>query len=209
MINNFSLRKPLAALLVFIFLLGSTAAWALDPQPLALLKEATLEMLGSLKSHQGTLKKNPAVLEGQVRRIVVPKFDLTAMSQSVVGRRHWQAASPALQEAFIREFTDLVISVYSAPLEEYNGDKVQFFPLRGSLHGQSRVVVQTAILRPTGQRIAVNYSLKQGGNGWKVYDFSIEGISMVASYRSQFADVLESKGMAGLLEKMRSHNRNI
>jgi phospholipid transport system substrate-binding protein len=202
------LKNVLASFTALLILLGSVTALAADPAPMALLKQSTVEILAVLKSNQSILKSKPEFLEAEIRRIVVPKFDLTSMAQSVVGRRHWQEASSAQQQAFIREFTNLVISVYAAPLEDYNGDRVQFLPMRGEIGDQSRVVVQTVIIRPTGQRIAVNYSLKSAGNNWKVYDFSIEGISMTASYRSQFADVLESKGMSGLLAQMQVHNRN-
>ncbi len=207
MITNVVTRNIFASLVLFCSVIASSAIYANDPAPVTVLKESTTEMLSALKTHQGTLKSHPKYLEDQIRRIVVPKFDLTSMSQSVVGRRHWEESSPAMRQAFIREFTALVINVYSAPLLDYNGDKVQFLPLREGIEGQSRVVVQTIILRPTGQRIAVNYSLKNLGGTWKVYDFSIEGISMVASYRSQFAEVLETKGMSGLLAQIRSHSR--
>jgi phospholipid transport system substrate-binding protein len=203
-----SFGRVLGTLLIFFSLFSSLSVLAEDSAPVTMLKQSTVEMLGVLKSHQGSLKSNPKYLEGQIRRIVVPKFDVTSMAQSVVGRRHWQAASAAQQQAFVREFTDLVISVYSAPLQDYQGDKVEFFPLRSSIEGQSRIVVQTMIHRPTGQRIAVNYSLKRVGSGWKVYDFTIEGISMIASYRSQFVAVLENGGMSGLIAKMRSHHRS-
>lgn len=208
MSNPSFLRKGVQSIALLFCLLTSVVAFAVDPAPVTMLKQSTVQMLAFLKANQGTLKSRPQLLESEVRRIVVPKFDLTTMAQSVVGRRHWMASSPEQQQAFIREFTDLVISVYAAPLADYNGDRVQFFPLRGGIGGQSRIVVQTAILRSTGQRIQVNYSLKSAGNGWKVYDFSIEGISMIASYRSQFADVLETKGMSGLLGQMRDHNQN-
>jgi len=201
-------RKSVQSIVLLFCLLTSVLALAVDPAPVTMLKESTAQMLAFLKSNQSTLKSRPQLLESEVRRIVVPKFDLTTMAQSVVGRRHWMDASPEQQQAFIREFTDLVISVYAAPLADYNGDRVQFFPLRDAISGQSRIIVQTAILRPTGQRIQVNYSLKSTGNSWKIYDFSIEGISMIASYRSQFADVLENKGMSGLLGQMRVHNQN-
>lgn len=208
MISN--LFKSIVITLTLISsLIVNSNVFAGDSAPVTLLKESTIEMLATLKSHQGTLKSNPKYLEAQIRRIVVPKFDVTSMAQSVIGRRHWEASSPAVQQAFIREFTDLVINVYSAPLQDYNGDKVEFLPLRESIENQSRVAVQTIIIRPTGQRIAVNYSLKKIGDAWKVYDFSIEGISMVASYRSQFAEVLEAKGLSGLLAQIRSHSRTV
>lgn len=207
MIIKDSLRSSVHALLIFFCLASSIATFAQDPAPVSMLKHSTVEMLAVLKAHQGTLKSKPQYLEGQIRRIVVPKFDLVAMAQSVVGRRHWQQASPAQQQTFIREFTNLVISVYAGPLTGYNGDSVQFLPLRSGAEGQSLIIVQTIIHRPTGQNVAVNYSLKRSGSGWKVYDFSIEGISMIASFRSQFADVLQRGGLSGLLAQMRTHNR--
>ena len=207
MIFKDSLRSSMRALLIFFCLVCSIATFAQDPAPVSMLKQSTVEMLAVLKSHQGTLKSKPQYLEGQIRRIVVPKFDVVAMAQSVVGRRHWQQASPVQQQTFIREFTNLVIGVYAGPLTGYNGDSVRFLPLRSGVEGQSLIIVQTIIHRPTGQNVAVNYSLKRSGNGWKVYDFSIEGISMIASFRSQFADVLERGGMSGLLAQIRTHNR--
>ncbi len=206
---SYIVKSIFASVMLFCCVIANSAVYANDPEPVTMLKESTAEMLAALKSHQGNLKSNPKYLEAQIRRVVVPKFDVTSMAQNVVGRRHWDASTPALHQAFIREFTDLVINVYSAPLQDYNGDKVEFLPLRESVEGQSRLVVQTIILRPTGQRVAVNYSLKKIGNGWKVYDFSIEGISMIASYRSQFAEVLEAKGMSGLLAQLRSHSRTV
>lgn len=197
------------SLVLITSVFANSAAFANDPEPVTMLKQTTIEMLASLKSHQGSLKSNPSYLMAQISRIVVPKFDVTSMAQSVVGRRHWVESSAALQQAFISEFTNLVVNVYSAPLQDYNGDKVEFLPMREGIDGQSRVVVQTIIIRPTGQRVAVNYSLKRVGSGWKIYDFSIEGISMVASYRSQFAEVLEAKGMSGLLAQIRTRSRTV
>ncbi len=206
--SMFYFRKMLSSLCILFCLTATNAALAADPVPVTMLKETTVNMLAFLKSHRGSLKSQPQLLEGEVRRVVVPKFDLTSMAQSVVGRRHWTSSSPAERQAFIHEFTDLVVSVYAAPLADYSGDSVEFHPLRGGVAGQARIVVRTTIIRSNGQRIQVNYSLKSAGSSWRVYDFSIEGISMVASYRSQFADVLENKGMSGLLAQMRVHNRN-
>ncbi len=202
--NHFhSFRGTFSAFLIFLAaIFYQPTVLADDPAPVTLLKQSTVEMLAVLKAQQPTLKTHPEYLESKIRSIVVPKFDVTSMAQSVVGRRHWESASPAQRQAFIREFTNLVISVYSAPLQDYNGDRVEFSPLRNSIEGQTRIAVQTTIVRPSGQRIAVNYSLKNTNGNWKVYDFSIEGISMIASYRSQFAAILENQGIAGLLGQM-------
>lgn len=198
-------QRGLMGLLISCLFWFSTSVLA-DTQSVVVLKESAQQMISMLKANQNKLH-NQSFLHAQVRKIVVPRFDLTTMAQSVVGRNHWTRATPAEREQFIRQFTSLVISVYAAPLADYNGDKVQFMPQRAE--SGSRSVVHTQIIRPTGQKIAVVYQMLQSGGSWKVYDFSIEGISMVSSYRAQFAEVLQSKGMPGLLAELRQHNRSV
>lgn len=200
-------QRCMMGLVISCLLWFSTLVLAADSQSVVVLKESAQEMIHMLKANQGKLH-NPSFLQAQVRRIVLPRFDLTVMAQSIVGRNHWSRATPAQRAEFIRQFSNLVISVYSAPLADYNGDQVQFMPQRSE--SGSRSVVHTQIIRPTGQKIAVVYQMLQSGGTWKVYDFSIEGISMVSSYRAQFADVLQSQGMTGLLAELQQHhNRSV
>jgi len=69
------------------------------------------------------------------------------------------------------------------------------------------VTVNSIIVRKSGQRIPVNYNLSRVGSSWKVYDFSIENVSMVQSYRSQFSGVLASSGLTGLIQRLSQHNK--
>lgn len=200
------MKRCLIGFITACVLLLSSLAIAADSQAVVVLKQSTQQMISMLKNNHEKLHNEP-FLHAQVRKIVVPRFDLTVMAQSVVGRNHWSNATPAQREEFIRQFTNLVISVYAAPLADYNGDQVQFFPQREE--SGSRAVVRTQIIRPTGQKIAVVYQMLPANGTWKVYDFSIEGISMVSSYRAQFADVLQTKGMTGLLADLRQHNRSV
>jgi phospholipid transport system substrate-binding protein len=70
------------------------------------------------------------------------------------------------------------------------------------------LTVRSVIIRRSGQRIKVDYNVVRSGDSWKVYDFSIENVSMVQSYRSQFSDVLAQQGMSGLLQRLKTHNKN-
>lgn len=195
-------------LLFFVFAIFSAqAVGAADPAPLSLLKSVSQQMIHTLDSHHRRISKDMPFLEKTIRKILVPHFTVTAMARSVVGRKFWESASAKERSQFVNEFTDMVIGVYAAPLSDYNGDKIQFYPMRNFSSKDSRVQVQSVIIRPTGQKISVSYRLVQTGNTWKVYDFSVEGISMVTSYRSQFKDILRQSGFAGLLRRVQSHNR--
>lgn len=187
------------ALLVFCFI--TSAALAQDPAPLAILKNTSSEMLSALKQNKASLRNNPAVIYHIVNTVLLPHVDLDTMSRSVVGRNAWDSATPAQREDFKKLFTHQVTKTYSAALSSYHDERVEFFPIRGGVTG-NRVQIQSEILRANGQKIPVSYRLVNLGGNWKVYDFSVEGVSIVTSYRSQFSSTLSQGGLASLLTKM-------
>lgn len=201
-----SIKKHLLVLLFAIFSMQVVAAT--DPAPLNLLKTVSQQMIRKLDNHPGRISKDMPFLKNTINTLLVPHFTVTAMARSVVGRKFWGSASATQRSQFIKEFTNMVIGVYAAPLSNYDGDKIRFFPMRDFNAKDSRVQIKSMIIRPTGQRISVSYRLVKIQDNWKVYDFSVEGISMVSSYRSQFKDVLRKSGFAGLLQRVQSHNRN-
>ena len=181
-------------ILLMLFTLSALA----DPAPLVMLKQVSTQMTSELDRHKGQI--NTSVIGNIVHRILLPHVDLESMSRSVVGRNYWLQATPAQRTQFKQAFTNLVIKVYAAPLSRYNGETIAFMPLRDA--SGSRLQVESIISRKNGQRIPVNYRLVQIGGAWKVYDFSVEGISMVSSYRAQFDNILQQQGMSGLLKRL-------
>jgi phospholipid transport system substrate-binding protein len=191
--------KLRAHFLAIFFLVFSINAFA-DAAPVSMLKQVSSQMLSELDKSQGHI--NRQVINGIVHRVLLPHVELEAMSRSVVGKQYWSQATPAQKEQFKNAFTSLVVNTYSAPLSSYNGETVEFRPLRDD--SGSRVQVESVISRKNGQKIPVSYRLVQAGGNWKVYDFSVEGISMISSYRSQFDSILQQQGMSGLLNKLNS-----
>ena len=114
----------------------------------------------------------------------------------------WNEASTQEREQFTQQFTTLVIRTYSAALASYTDQTVEFPPSRGS---NSEVV--TRIVRQDGPPIEVDYRMVQMGGQWMLRDFSVEGISMLESFRSQFAGD-SNQGLAHLTEILTKHNEN-
>lgn len=192
-------KYPLVALL---FVLGT--AWALQ-SPVSLLQGVSNRMITQLERNKSRLKR-PGVVHAIVRNTLLPYVDLNRMSALVVGPNYWRSATSAQKSQFKREFTQMVVSTYSAAISSYNGDRVLFYPLRGGYSGRT-VQVRSVIMRRNGQRIPLSYNLIRSGSSWRVYDFSVENVSIVQSYRAQFAGVLSSSGMSGLVQRLRRHNR--
>lgn len=206
-VNNFFKTALIAGLIAALSF--SVSGRGQQSNPVQLLQQVATEMTRTLDQHKGHLKQNMPYLENVIRQKIVPHFTVSTMARSVVGRDAWKKATPTQRDQFKKEFSEMVIGIYAAPLADYNGDRMEFRPIRKDLKNLSRVQVESVIVRKSGQRIPVNYRMVKIGGDWKVYDFSIEGISMIQSYRSQFSSVLRQQGFSGLLQKVRSHNRNI
>jgi phospholipid transport system substrate-binding protein len=137
---------------------------------------------------------------------VAPHFALQEMSRIVVGRNAWNAATPDQRMQFAQQFKKLLIRTYSSALASYQDETVKFMPIRGGISG-NRVQVNSVILRQGAPSIAVSYRLIQLGQDWKVYDLSVDGISLVESYRTQFAAQISQGGnLSTLTQKLMQHN---
>jgi phospholipid transport system substrate-binding protein len=191
--------------LLFSFLITNVAL-ANDPAPLSMLKQTSAQMLSALKQNRAQLQNNPNLIHRIVVQILLPHVDLDSMSRAVVGRSYWSQATPAQQSQFKKVFTDTVIRTYSTAISSYQEEQIKFYPVRGFNIGQTQAQVRSEILRKNGQVIPVSYRLVQKNGQWFVTDFSVEGVSLIQSYQSQFAGVLSQNGFSGLLTRLKQHN---
>lgn len=174
--------------------------------PSVMLQNASDQMIAALKQNKATIKTNPTYVEGLARQILLPHVDTTSMAKLALGRDGWLQATPAQQQQFITQFTTIMIRTYASALAAYTDQKVQFFPVRGDITGKSIVEVNSKIIQSGGPAVPVSYRVILRGDQWKVFDLSVDGISMVQSFRSQFSQPLKQGGMQGLLNAMVKHN---
>ncbi|KTC84063.1 MlaC/ttg2D family ABC transporter substrate-binding protein [Legionella brunensis] len=188
--------------LVFMVMLSlSQFLWA-QTSPLPMLEGTANQIIATLKENKSTLKQNPHVIHQAVKRYLLPNVDVSGMSRSVLGRQAWTKASPSERQQFSQAFTQLVIRTYATPLAEYTDEKIKFLPIRGSLEGRF-VRVNSVIIRSNGQNIPLSYSLVSKNGTWKIYDLSVEGVSLLQSFRSQFADALRKSSMQEIIKQLR------
>lgn len=197
-------EKLIATMMVFmtLFLLSPLCFAVISPA--TELQQVANHMITQLENNKSQLH-NMAVIRRIVNAVLIPHVAVDRMSSAVVGR-HWKTTTPAQRAEFEKEFSYLVTTTYASALASYDGDTVQVQPLRGDYASHQSTRVNSIVIRKSGQRIPITYDVVRVGNEWKVYDFSIEHVSMVQSYHSQFADVLAQGGMSALLTRLKSHN---
>jgi len=193
-----------------LFLVSINAAFAaINNDPLKLLESVSAKIVTELKSNKATLKSNPNKVYSIAYKYVVPNADITVMSQRVLPPNIWQRATASEKLKFKTEFTKLLVKTYAGALSDYTSQTIKFHPIRGGFNGKSRVKVSSQIIRSDGPPIAVVYSLLKEPSGWKLYDMSVEGVSLLESFRSQFQSKLSQGNMKNLIGDLQKHNARI
>lgn len=186
----------------FVISMVVAQAIAAQSSPVPMLENSASQILETLKQNKATLKTNHQIIYQAIEHYLLPNVDVSGMSRSVLGREAWNKASAVERKAFTQAFTQLVIRTYASPLAEYSGETVKFLPLR--LSAETRFIrVNSVISRPNGQTIPLSYNLVSKNGEWKIYDLSVEGVSLLQSFRTQFGDVLHNSSMQDLITEMR------
>lgn len=197
------MKKWLMGILALLFVSTAIAATS---DPVSMLEQTSNQMINSLKTNKATINTNPTYVEGLARKILMPHVDVPTMSRLALGRNAWQSASNDQKKQFMQQFVTLLIRTYSTALASYTDQQIKFDPIRGGVDGKSRVQVNSKIIQSGGPSIPVSYRLVKRGSQWMVYDMSVDGVSLVQSFHSQFASEISKGGMNGLLTEMKKHN---
>jgi phospholipid transport system substrate-binding protein len=136
----------------------------------------------------------------KIKAVANDIFDFTEISQRSLGR-YWQVRTPAEREEFVQLFGDLLEQAYITKIESYSGEKIQY---AGEAVDGEQAVVKTRIVMKQGTEIPVDYRMSLKGERWRAYDVNIEGISLVANYRTQFNAVIQRSGYPDLVAKLKA-----
>ncbi len=194
--------------LCFVVLLAgaSTGVQAEVLQPDALIRNTVQEVLVIVKQDKDIQSGNQQKILQLVEAKVLPHFNFTRMTRLAVGKS-WRTATLAQKQALEAEFRNLMVRTYTRAFTVYRDQNVEIKPFKMA-DGATEVTVKTVIVKPGGPPpIPVNYDMEKTADGWKVYDLSIEGVSLVTSYRGTFADQIQQGGIDGLIKTLLEKNQ--
>jgi phospholipid transport system substrate-binding protein len=203
-----SLGRLAAAVLASGLLAGAwPLAHAADEAPDALVKRLSDEVLTAIRTdpalHNGDIDKVMALVDSKV----MPNVNFARMTASAVGPA-WRQATPEQRKRLQDEFKMLLIRTYSGALTQVKDESVSMKPLRAAPE-DTEVVVRTEI-RGRGDPIQLDYRLEKTpgqGAGWKIFNLNVLGVWLVETYRSQFAQEINAKGVDGLIASLAERNR--
>ena len=200
MIKTLVMIKTL--LLIALF---SQSVFSAEIGPQQLIKQATDKVLGEIKLNSDDYRTNPDKLFALVDEVVLPHFNFVAMTNLAL-YRHRKEFNDEQKTKIVSEFRTLLIRTYGKALLEYNNQAVNYLGMLGSIE-KGKVKVKTEVTQAGGSAIPLDYSLRRGKQGWKVYDIQVDGISLVTNYRSSFSREIKKNGVEGLIKLLNERNQ--
>ena len=201
-----SLVQRIQYLAVTVFvgcLLSFNAAQAASEQgPRELLVAVHDQIVEVLEKDKERLAQEPQYLESKLREFVDPHVDFVAMGRLMLGG-YWKEASEEQRASFIQEFRSMLARIYGKSIALYDGQALVFEPYTPGK--RKNLAVIRSRVEGSEDGVPIDFRLRhKDSDGWKIYDISVDNISLVKNYKSSFRRDIQELGMDGLLQKMAS-----
>ena len=188
----------LRSMLIFFLVFGMTLP-GLAGEPTDQIKQTTDKILSIITNPALKPPSKTAEREKLIRQAVDERFDWEEMARRALAT-HWAKRTLEERKEFVRLFADLLERTYKKKVEDYSGEKVLY---EGETKDGDYATVKVKIVSKKNKDIPVEYRLKKEGNDWSVYDVSIEGVSLVNNYRTQFNSIIVQSSYENLIKRLR------
>ena len=182
-----------------------TYAFAEEHPAQKLVVDTSKEILARLEKEESVVRAESDRLYQIVEEMILPHFDFTTMSQYVLGR-HWRKATEEQKQRFSSEFQKLLVRTYSNALLEAIGKEIVYLPLKSQKADADEVTIRTEVEQKGGFPIPIDYKMHFKNNQWKVWDVTIDNISLVSNYRTTFSKEIKDEGIDKLIDEIAERN---
>ena len=194
----FALILPLAAPL------GANAQ-SNDGSPEGLVRQVTTDVLDAIKSDAGLQAGDKQKALALAEKKVLPHLDFNEMTRLAAGRS-WNTAPPEQRERLVAAFRAMLVRTYANAIDVYRGQTMMVEPARVPTSA-TEATVRNRYVSPGRRPTPVEYTMRKGADGWKIYDIVVDGISLVLTYRSQFEETARNSGMEGLITQLQDKTK--
>ena len=191
-------------LLILCFIFNGVKAISL---PSDVVKATAESVISHIEENRSVLEKNPEKIYDMVNQLIIPRFDFVSMSKWVLGK-HWKQASEEQRSEFIIQFKELLVRTYARALLEYSGQAIKYFPVEQNPES-NLAVVRTELTSKSSAQLPILYRMHQKNEEWKVVDVSVDGVSLVTTYRGSFATQIKKNGFDSLLDQLSKKNASL
>ncbi len=193
MTTSGGLAGLVASLLLFV-------APVAEASPNTVIEEAVSLLAEQLDGRKDTLADDRDALYAVINDILLPRFDRQLAAQLVLAK-HWRTATPEQQNRFIDAFYNNMLHRYADGVLEFDEDKIEVLTFRGD-DTKRRTQVKTIVQLADGTKVPVNYDLVRRGEGWKMFNVTIEGVSYIRNFRAEVDSEIRASSLNAVIERL-------
>ena len=193
----------LAAFALFLLIIGTASAESLSPE--ALVRQVAADVLGATNrgTHLLAGEKREALALAEER--ILPHVDF-AEATRLAATAAWTRATPGQQVQMVSAFRAMLVRTYSESIDAYRGQTMRVRSAKTILR-PSEAVVQSEYVRPGEAPVGVEYAMRKSAGEWKIYDITVDGVSLVQTYRPVFDHVTRTEGVDGLVRRLKENGK--
>ncbi len=201
------LVKSLFLVLCLIGGVAHAAADATISTPDVVVKQTASGLIDRIESQRSEFDADPEKIYTVIDELVMPHFDFVSMSKWVLGN-NWKTASKKQRSDFIVQFQTLLVRTYARALLEYSDQEIKYFP--AEINPKKKLaVVKTEMNSAGAQPLPITYRMYQQRDAWKVVDVSVNGVSLVSTYRGSFSTQIKQQGFDSLISQLMTKNAQL
>jgi phospholipid transport system substrate-binding protein len=174
------------------------------PGPQELMQKVSQDLLHELDASRAAITTDPTKLRALADKHLLPHFDVDYAARLVLGK-HWRTATDAQKKRFIDAFYQSLMRNYGDAVAEFTAERLSILPFKGDL-ASGAATIRTEVKRSNGTPVPVNYTMRATPEGWKAWDVTIEGISYVKNYRTDFGAEIDQKGIDAVIQRLEAQN---
>lgn len=183
-------------------------AWSANLAPDKLVDETVQEVIDIIRKDEALRNGDKEKMLDLIETKILPHFNFNRMTQLAMGQ-HWSKASPEQQTKLVDEFRTLLVRTYSNALTSYQDETIKVNPIP-ALGDRTETSVRSIVIQGKGKEpIPIDYAMEKKADGWKVFDVTVAGVSLVTNYRGSFNSQVRKGGVEGLIKALTDKNKSL
>lgn len=200
--------KLLLKTLLFVFLIHTLPVFAQGDSPDGIIRHTVDEVTEILRKDDGIKAGDQDRILALIQEKIVPHFSFPRMTQLAMGK-NWSKASNDQKRTLVNEFRTMLVRTYANSLTNYRDAVIQIEQTTLDPTA-TRATIKAKVIQGSGQQpVPIDYSMEKTASGWKVYDVTVAGVSLVINYRGTFNSQIRDGGVEGLIASLSEKNASL
>lgn len=202
------MRRFLGIIALMLSSVLAFPAWSANLAPDKLVDETVQEVIDIIRKDEALRNGDKEKMLDLIETKILPHFNFNRMTQLAMGQ-HWSKASPEQQTKLVDEFRTLLVRTYSNALTSYQDETIKVNPIP-ALGDRTETSVRSTVIQGKGKEpIPIDYAMEKKADGWKVFDVTVAGVSLVTNYRGSFNSQVRKGGVEGLIKALTDKNKSL